>query len=133
MLNLGRQRDDLPGMTRRQAVRVILFERARLAGRDGAVRCAVVDLSAAGALVTVTARLPRPPLRLEFEIGGEPFSLAVAVRRASPGEHVAVAFVDPPSDQLHHVIATEQRLAIAAGRVNVVERRSRRPGTVPRG
>jgi hypothetical protein len=51
-------------MTRRQAVRVLLFERARLAGAGGAIRCAMIDLSAAGALLTVATRLPRPPLRL---------------------------------------------------------------------
>jgi hypothetical protein len=115
-------------MTRREAVRVVLFERARLMGIDGGVRCAVTDLSAAGALLTVAARVPRPPLRLEFELGGESFALAVQTQRASAGEHVAVAFIDPPSDRLHRLIAVEQRLAIAAGRVNVRDRRSARPG-----
>jgi hypothetical protein len=115
-------------MTRREAVRVILFERARLVGIGGGVRCAVTDLSAVGALLTVAARLPRSPLRLEFELGGESLVLAVEIQRASAGEHVAVAFIDPPADQLHRLIAVEQRLAIAAGRVNVRDRRSARPG-----
>ena len=111
---------------------MLLFERARLVGAGGAVRCAMIDLSAAGALLTVTARLPRPPLRLEFELEDEAFSLAAEVQRASPGRQVALAFVDPPADRLHRVIATEQRLAIAAGRDNVRERRSRRPGAMGR-
>jgi PilZ domain len=115
-------------MTRRQAVRVVLFGRARLVGMGGAVPCAVTDLSAVGALLTVGARLPGPPLRLEFELGGESFALAVEVQRTSAREHVAVVFVDPPTDRLHQLIAVEQRLAIAAGRINVRERRSRRPG-----
>jgi hypothetical protein len=115
-------------MTRREAVRVVLFERARLVGFGGGVRCAVTDLSAVGALLTVAARLPQPPLRLEFELGGESFALAVRTQRASAGEHVAVAFIDPPTDRLHRLIAVEQRLAIAAGRLNVRDRRSARPG-----
>ena len=119
-------------MTRRQAVRVLLFERARLAGGGGAIRCAIIDLSAAGALLTVAAPLPRPPLRLEFELEAEAFSVAVEVQRASPGHQVAVAFIAPPSDRLHRVIASEQRLAIAAGRNNVRERRARRPGATGR-
>jgi hypothetical protein len=116
-------------MTRRDAVRILLFERARLSGLGGAVRCAIVDLSAIGALLTVTARAPLPPLRLEFELGGEMLSLAVEVQRAVPGEHVAIAFIDPPTDQLHRLIAAEQRTALAAGRPNVRERRSRRRAT----
>jgi hypothetical protein len=127
-LNVPAVVDDLLAMTRREAVRVVLFERARLVGIDAGVRCAVTDLSAIGALLTVAARLPRPPLRLEFELGGESFALAVQTRRASAGEHVAVAFIDPPTDRLHRLIAVEQRLAIAAGRVNVRERRSARTG-----
>jgi hypothetical protein len=115
-------------MTRRHAVRVVLFERARLVGAQGGVRCAVIDLSATGALLTIAARLPRPPLRLEFEIGEEAFAPAVEVLRVSPNQQVAVTFVDPPSDRLHHAIATEQRLALAKGRVNVRERRALRRG-----
>lgn len=95
------------------------------------MRCAVVDLSAVGARLSLTASPPRPPLWLEFELGGEPLTLGVEVQRASPGEHVAVAFVDPPLDQLHRLIAIEQRLALSAGRVNVRERRSRRRGGGP--
>jgi hypothetical protein len=120
-------------MTRRDAVRILLFERARLVGLGGAVRCAIVDLSAIGALVTVTGSVPRAPLRLEFELGGEPMSVAVDVQRAAPGEHVAVTFIDPPVDQLHRLIADEQRLALAAGRPNVRERRARRRARMPGG
>jgi hypothetical protein len=111
-------------MTRREAVRVLLFERAALVGEDGAVRCAVVDLSALGALLTLVGRVPQPPLWLEFELGGEPLDLAVEIQRASPGERVAVEFVEPPVDQLHRLIAVEQRMALSVGRVNVRERRS---------
>ena len=107
---------------------MILFERARLAGRGGAVRCAVTDLSAAGALLTVTARLPPAPLTLEFELGGEAFSLPIEIQRAAPARQVAVAFIDPPAERLHRLIATEQRLALKAGRSNVRERRVERPG-----
>ena len=115
-------------MTRRAAVRVLLFERARLIGSDGRVRCAIIELSAVGAQLTLTARLPRPPLRLEFEVGDEVLTLAVEVQRGRAGVPVAVAFQDPPAEQLHHLIATEQRLALAAGRLNVRERRSGRRG-----
>jgi len=121
--------DDLSPMTRREAVRVVLFGRARLVGVGRGVRCAIIDVSAGGALLTVTARLPRAPLQLEFELAGEPVELPVEVQRASAGEHVAVAFIDPPADWLHRLIAAEQRVALAAGRVNVRERRSVRPGT----
>lgn len=118
-------------MTRREAVRVLLFERAVLRGRGRGVRCAVADLSAIGARLTLTARLPPSPLRLEFDLGGESFTLTVEVRRASPGADVAVSFVDPPVEQLHRLIAIEQRRALAAGRVNVRERRSERRGDEP--
>ncbi|HLI61280.1 MAG TPA: PilZ domain-containing protein [Solirubrobacteraceae bacterium] len=118
-------------MTRRDAVRVLLFERGVLRGGGRGVRCAVVDLSATGARLTLTARLPPRPLRLEFDLGGAALALEVEVRRAVPGAQVAVAFVDPPVEQLHRLIAIEQRLALAAGRVNVRERRSRRRGDEP--
>jgi PilZ domain len=120
-------------MTRRDAVRIVLFERASLAGRSGGVRCAVVDLSALGALVTITARVPSPPLRLEFDIGGEALSLPVEIRRVAEGNHVAVAFVDPPVDLLHRLIAVEQRRALAAGRLNVRGNGARPPRGAARG
>lgn len=120
-------------MTRRQAVRILLFERARLVGGPRAVRCAIIDLSAAGALLTVTARLPQAPLRLEFELGVEALKLDVVVERASEGKQVAVSFVDPPVDRLHRLIAVEQRLALAKGRINVHERRTPRRDSGPRG
>jgi hypothetical protein len=116
-------------MTRREAVRVVLFGRARLVGMGGGVRCAIIDVSAGGALLTIAARVPRPPLQLEFELGGEPVELPVEIQRAAAGEHVAVAFIDPPADWLHRLIAAEQRVALAAGRVNVRERRSLQGGT----
>lgn len=118
-------------MTRREAVRILLFERARLVGYGGGVRCAIIDLSAVGALVTVTSRLPGPPLRLEFELGGEALALAVEIKRASAGEQVVVAFTDPPLDRLHRLITAEQRLALAAGRNNVRDRRWPRPRRGP--
>jgi hypothetical protein len=120
-------------MTRREAVRILLFERAQLVGGGRGVRCAVIDLSAVGALITVTAALPRPPLRLQFEIGGEALTLKVEIQRAAEGKQVAVSFIDPPVDRLHRLIAVEQRLALAAGRKNVHERRSPRRGHGARG
>lgn len=118
-------------MTRREAVRILLFERARLVGGPRAVRCAIIDLSAVGALLTVTASLPQTPLRLEFELGGEAIRLEVEVQRASEGKQVAVSFIDPPVDRLHRLIAVEQRLALAKGRINVHERRTQRRGSGP--
>jgi PilZ domain len=120
-------------MTRRKAVRILLFERARLVGGPRAVRCAIIDLSAVGALLTLTATVPQAPLRLEFELGGERLKLEVEVKRAAEGKQVAVAFVDPPVDRLHRLIAVEQRQALAKGRINVYERRTQRRGASPRG
>jgi hypothetical protein len=120
-------------MTRREAVRILLFERARLVGGPRAVRCAIIDLSAVGALLTVTAHLPQAPLRLEFELGGERLKLNVEVQRASEGKQVAVSFIDPPVDRLHRLIAVEQRLALSVGRKNVHDRRTQRRGAGPRG
>jgi hypothetical protein len=120
-------------MTRRQAVRILLFERARLVGGPRSVRCAIIDLSAVGALLTLAASVPQPPLRLEFELGGEGLKLEVEVKRAAEGRQVAVAFIDPPVDRLHRLIAVEQRQSLAKGRINVYERRNRRRGAGPRG
>jgi hypothetical protein len=120
-------------MTRRQAVRILLFERARLVGGPRAVRCAIVDLSAVGALLSVTAHVPQAPLRLDFELGGEALRLEVVVERVAESKQIAVSFVDPPVDRLHRLIAVEQRLALAKGRKNVHERRTQRRGAGPRG
>jgi PilZ domain len=120
-------------MTRRKAVRILLFERARLVGGPRAVRCAIIDLSAVGALLTLTATVPQAPLRLEFELGGEGLKLEVEVKRVAEGKQVAVAFVDPPVDRLHRLIAVEQRQSLAKGRINVYERRTQRRGSGPRG
>jgi hypothetical protein len=110
-------------MTRREAVRVKLFARGRLTGADRSVRCAVVNLSAAGAMLTMTARMPAPPLQLAVQIAGKELELPVEVLRTSPGGGVAVAFPHPHSESLHHLIAVEQRHALAQGRVNISERR----------
>lgn len=120
-------------MTRRRAVRILLFERARLVGGPRAVRCAIIDLSAVGALLTLTATVPQAPLRLEFELGGERLKLEVEVKRVAEGKQVAVAFIDPPADRLHRLIAVEQRQSLAKGRINVYERRTPRRGAGPRG
>jgi hypothetical protein len=119
-------------MTRREAVRILLFERAQLVGHSGGVRCALVDFSAVGARLSLTAHVPSPPLRLEFTIGGEALALPVEVQRAAEGKQVAVSFVDPPVDRLHRLIAVEQRLALAAGRSNVRERRTPGRGRITR-
>jgi hypothetical protein len=120
-------------MTRRQAVRILLFTRAWLVGGPRGVRCAIIDLSAVGALLTVNAHVPQAPLRLEFELGGEALALNVEIQRASEGKQVAVSFIDPPIDRLHRLIAVEQRLALAKGRINVHERRTHRRGSGARG
>jgi hypothetical protein len=109
-------------MTRRESVRVFAFARARVIGVDRSVRCAVVDLSAAGARLTITGRLPVAPLSLEFELGEEEMVLPIEVRRVSP-DGVAVAFAHPHSERLHQLIAVEQRRALAQHRVNISERR----------
>jgi hypothetical protein len=100
-----------------------LFARATLIGVDRSVRCALIDLSAAGAMLTVTAALPTPPLRLVVEFGGAELELPLEIRRVSTSGGVAVAFPHPHSESLHHLIAVEQRHALAQGRVNISERR----------
>jgi hypothetical protein len=110
-------------MTRRESVRVLVFARARLMGMNRSLRCAVVDVSAAGAMLTVTGGVPAPPLRLEFELGGEKLVLPIESQRTSPGGGIAVAFARPHSERLHHLIAAEQRRALAQHRVNISERR----------
>jgi hypothetical protein len=110
-------------MTRRESVRVVLFARARLSGTDRSVRCAIVDLSAAGAKLSLSARLPVTPLRLEFELCGEQLEFEVDVRRVAADGNVVVVFPRPRSERLYRVIAAEQRRALAQGRVNISERR----------
>lgn len=110
-------------MTQRQAVRILLFARATLIGADRSLRCAVVNLSAAGAMLTISARLPAPPLRLEFELGGETLTLSIEIQRTSATGSVAVAFTQPFSERLYHLIAVEQRRALAQQRVNISDRR----------
>jgi hypothetical protein len=110
-------------MTRREAVRVKLFARATVIGVDRSVRCAVVNLSAAGAMLSLTVGVPMPPLRLRVEFAGETLEFPVEVLRVSPAAGVAVAFQHPHSESLHHLIAVEQRHALAQGRVNISERR----------
>jgi len=113
-------------MTRRESVRVILFARGTLIGVNRSLRCAVIDLSAAGAMLTVTTPLPEPPLRLGFEIGAEKLEFPVEIQRISPGRGVAVSFPSPHSERLYHLIAEEQRRALAQGRINISERRALR-------
>jgi hypothetical protein len=114
-------------MTRRDAVRVNLFERGVLSGSDRSLRCAIVDLSASGALLTVTSRLPQPPLTLRFELGEETLELPVELLRVLHGRGVAVSFSPPYSERLYRAIASEQRRAIASGRIGISDRRT--PGT----
>ena len=112
-------------MSRRDSVRVILFARGTLIGVEGSVRCALVNVSAAGAMLTVTGALPTPPLRLKFELGAELIELPIEVRRVHRNGGVAVAFPSPHSERVHRLVAAEQRRMLALGRVNVVDRRSR--------
>jgi hypothetical protein len=123
--------------TRREAVRVKVFARASLIGGDRSVRCAVVNLSAAGAMLSLTASLPERPLRLAIEFGGEQLEFPVEIVRSDPGGGIAVAFPPPPSEALFRLIAVEQRYALVQGRVNISERRlppsaRRGPGEPPR-
>lgn len=122
-LNLGGVRDDDGVMSRREAVRVVLFTRGALRGQGRAVRCAIVNLSASGAMLTLTTKPPAGPLRLQFELGEEQLEFPVVVCRAEGDGALAVAFPQPPSEHLHHLIAAEQRRALAQGRANISERR----------
>lgn len=122
-------------MSRREAVRIILFQRAALTGAgERRLRCAVINLSAVGAMLSVSEEIPPPPLRLSFTLGEENFDLPVEVRRASKGS-ASVMFVGPRNERLYRVVAAEQRQALALGRVNISDRRL--PGgvlkPVPRG
>jgi hypothetical protein len=110
-------------MTRRESVRIVLFARGLLHGDGSSVRCAVVDLSAGGALLAVTGKLPEPPLRLEFELGGETHEFPVEILRYPPGSRVAVTFPRPPAEKMFRLIAAEQRHALAQGRINISDRR----------
>jgi PilZ domain len=119
-------RDDFPTMTRREAVRVKLFARGRLAGIDRTIRCAVIDLSAGGALLTFSAPMPAPPLRLALELGGEQFDFAVLSSRPEGNGRLAVSFRRPYSERLYRLIAVEQRRALSHGRSNISDRRVNR-------
>ncbi len=115
--------DDLAVMTRREAVRVNVFARASLIGGDRSVRCAVVNLSAAGAMLSLTAPLPAQPLRLAIEFGGEHLEFPIDLVRAGAAGGIAVTFPQPHPEVLHRLVAIEQRHALAQGRVNISERR----------
>jgi hypothetical protein len=110
-------------MSRRGAVRVTLFARARLTGAGRAVRCAVTDVSAGGARLSLSGEVPPPPLRLELELGGEQLAFDVELSRVLDQGGVAVTFPRPHSDRLHRLLADEQRRALAQGRANISERR----------
>jgi hypothetical protein len=120
-------------MTRRESVRVILFARGTLIGTDRSLRCAVTNLSAAGAMLTVTTRLPTAPLRLALELGGETLEFEVEIERVLTDAGIAVSFPRPHSERLHRLIATEQRKALAQGQVNISERRVPRSFQATRG
>jgi hypothetical protein len=109
--------------SRREAVRVKVFARATLIGADRSLRCAVVNLSAAGAMLSLTASLPSAPLALAIEFGGAQLEFPVEIVRADAAGGIAVAFPPPPSEALFRLIAVEQRYALAQGRVNISERR----------
>ncbi len=119
-------------MSRREAVRISLGVDGQLQGASGAVRCIVVDMSVGGALLAVTERLPEPPLTLRFEAAGEELEVEVIVHRVPEIGNVAVTFEGIGVDRMHRLITAEQRLALAEGRRNIVERRVRRvaPGSL---
>ncbi len=104
-------------------MRVVLFARARLIGTNRSVRCAILDLSAAGAKLSLLVHLPLAPLRLEFELCGEQLEFEVDVVRLARDGNVVVVFPRPHSERLYRLIAAEQRRGLAEGRVNISERR----------
>jgi hypothetical protein len=110
-------------MSRRESVRVVLFTRGALLGPGRAVRCAIVNLSASGAMLSFVGDPPAEPLRLEFELGDDRLEFPVQVRRVESDGALAVEFPQPHSERLHHLIAAEQRRALAQGRANISERR----------
>jgi hypothetical protein len=111
-------------MSRREAVRIILFLRATLSGAGNhRVRCAVVNLSAVGALLSLSEQVPPAPLRLSFTLGGEDFDLAVELRRVREDGSASVMFPGARSERLYRVVAAAQRQALAQGRKNVSDRR----------
>ena len=104
-------------------MRVTLFTRGTLSGGDRRVVCAVVNVSAAGAMLTGMERVPTQPWRLAFEIGEETIELPVELARQTPEGGVAVTFPQPRSERLYRLLAEEQRRGLAQGRANISERR----------
>jgi hypothetical protein len=120
--------DDLRGMSRRRALRISLGSSGTLRGPFSALDCIVTEVAAGGARIALEGRLPSPPLTLCFTIAGELIELPVTVHRVPVDGGVVVEFVLPATEHFHRLIAAEQRLALSAGRLNVVERRAPRPG-----
>jgi hypothetical protein len=116
-------------MSRRQSVRISLGSNGELRGPFSTLACTVVEVSAGGARVALDGRLPSPPLNLRFTIAGHELELPVTVLRAPVDGGAVVVFVLPASEHFHRLIAEEQRCALSAGRLNVVERRTH--GRVP--
>jgi hypothetical protein len=118
-------------MSRRNTVRISLGSRGELRGPFSTLDCTVLEVSAGGARVALEGRLPSPPLSLRFTIAEHELELPVTVHRVPVDGGVVVAFVLPATEHFHRLIAQEQRFALSAGRLNVVERRAR--GEAPGG
>ena len=115
-------------MSRREAIRISLGTSGTLRGPFSALDCIVTEVSAGGARVALEGRLPSPPLTLSFTIANEAIELPVTVHRVPKDGGVVIEFVLPATEHFHRLIAAEQRFALNAGRLNVVERRGPRPG-----
>lgn len=116
-------------MSRREAVRISLGTRGELRGPFSTLACTVIELSAGGARVAFDGRLPSPPLSLSLTVAGHELELPVTIQRVPPDGAVVVTFVLPATEHFHRLIAEEQRFALSAGRLNVVERRGRTPAS----
>jgi hypothetical protein len=116
--------DDLWGMSRRETVRISLESSGELRGPFSTLACTVLEVSAGGTRVALEGRVPSAPLTLRFTIAGHELELPVTVLRAPVDGVAVVAFVLPATEYFHRLIAEEQRCALSAGRLNVVERRT---------
>jgi hypothetical protein len=111
-------------MSRLGATPISLGSSGTLRGPFSTLACVVTEVSAGGARVALDGRLPSPPLTLGFTIAGQALELPVTVRRAPLDDGVAVAFVLPPTEHFHRLIAAEQRLALSAERLTAAAPRA---------
>jgi hypothetical protein len=111
-------------MSRRELVRITLGEAAVLHGRGSDCECVVLEISAGGALLAHSGRLPAPPLTLQVVLAGTRIEIPALIQRAPRTGRIAVRFPPGAVPVLQRLIADEQRSAHAQGRRVIVERRS---------